>query len=70
MTNPNQLNRVQQLEHRLAIILEEAILLRRFVDDRCHDGVTLLNNIEIACDLTDDESLSWTFRPQRLTDEA
>jgi hypothetical protein len=62
MTNPNQLNRVQQLEHRLAIILDDIRVLReRFVDDRCHDAQTLLNNIEIACDLNDLESLNWTL---------
>jgi predicted RNase H-like nuclease (RuvC/YqgF family) len=47
----------QSLKHRLNVISEDEKALRRFV---IHDEViTHLNNIEIACDLNDSESLNW-----------
>jgi hypothetical protein len=61
MENPNQLNRVQQLEHRLAMVLEDIKMLRRYnfvSQDR--GAQEMCNNIEIACDLKDNESLRWT----------
>lgn len=45
------------LKHRLNVISEDERALRKFV---IHDEVTThLNNIEIACDLNDSESLNW-----------
>ncbi len=61
MENPNQLNRVQQLEHRLAMVLEDIKMLRRY-NFVSQEGAAqeMCNNIEIACDLKDNESLRWT----------
>ena len=62
---------VEQLKHRIAMIEDDLRVIRAFVyaqgldetfqkptpmSDECW---THLNNIEIACDLTSEESLSW-----------
>ena len=63
---------IKQLKHRLAMISEDEKQIRKFIhanklskafeeptevsDEAWH----LLNNIEIACDLSNDESLDWT----------
>jgi hypothetical protein len=62
---------VEQLKHRLAMVKDDLDIVRKFIDseqlekhferpsetsDECW---TNLNNIEIACDLTSDESLGW-----------
>lgn len=67
MTNPNQLNRVQQLEHRIALINDDIQLLKRKIDlDGMNDDLLIaINNIEIACDLNDLESLNWTLYPKQ-----
>ena len=61
----------QQLEHRLAMIQDDLNAIRDFIygqglidifqkpTDKCDEAMTHLNNIEIACDLSSDESLSW-----------
>lgn len=61
----------QQLEHRLAMILDDLNKVREFIAEHqlgelfykpskyADWGWTHLNNIEIACDLKSDESLSW-----------
>lgn len=71
MNNPNQLNYTQQLEHRLAMILDDINKLSDFFDENnlmsVLDNPTKYNdhawmhviNIEHACDLDNDESLSW-----------
>ena len=61
----------QQLEHRIAMIEDDLRVIRAFIyeqglnekfqkqtpmSDECW---THLNNIEIACDLSSDESLTW-----------
>jgi hypothetical protein len=63
-----------QLEHRLAMIQDDLIQLRAFIYANnlvetffekptkvSDEAWTLLNNIEIACDLTSDESLTWNL---------
>lgn len=62
----------KQLKHRLEIISEEASILRKFIEDndlaekfalatsKSHEAIHHLNNIDIACDLNDNESLKWT----------
>lgn len=67
MTNPNQLNRVQQLEHRIALINDDIQLLKRKIDTDGMDVdvIIAINNIEIACDLNDPESLNWTLYPKQ-----
>lgn len=71
MNNPNQLNYTQQLEHRLAMVLDDINKLSDFIDENnlmsvldkptkySHGAWTHVCNIERACDLTNDESLSW-----------
>jgi len=79
MNNPRQLNYTQQLEHRLEMALDDLTALVDYIDKnnmmslldkptRYGDNAwTHIVNIEKACDLKDDESLSWrlynTFRP-------
>lgn len=65
------MTKVQQLEHRLAMIQDDLNVIRAFIyreglidtfrksTDECDEAITHLNNIEIACDLNSDESLSW-----------
>jgi hypothetical protein len=65
------MTREQQLEHRLAMIQDDLNKVREFISE--HElgelfykpskyadwGWTHLNNIEIACDINTDESLTW-----------
>ena len=73
----------QQLEHRLAMILDDLNKVREFISENnmgelfykvskdSVQGWTYINNIEIACDLSSDESLSWKlYGTSRLTDES
>jgi hypothetical protein len=70
-----------QLKHRLAMVEDDLRVIRAFIyeqglsetfqkptpmTDECW---THLNNIEIACDLSSEESLNWILF-QRLTEEA
>lgn len=67
------MDKIQQLEHRLAMVLDDIRVIRQHVykqdiaesfekptgmADECW---THFNNIEIACDLNSTESLSWTL---------
>ena len=67
----NKMTELEQLKHRLAMIKDDLDIIRKFIyseqldkaferqsetSDECW---TNLNNIEIACDLSTDESLSW-----------
>jgi hypothetical protein len=64
-------NTIEQLEHRLAMIQDDLIQIREFIYAHDLDGIfqkkthvsdeawTLLNNIDIACDLNSDEALTW-----------
>jgi hypothetical protein len=66
-----EMTEIEQLKHRLAMVKDDLDIIRRFIyseqldkaferqsetSDECW---TNLNNIEIACDLSTDESLSW-----------
>jgi len=66
-----EINEVESLKHRLSMVKEDLDIIRKFIyqeelnkhferqsetSDECW---TNLNNIEIACDLTSDESLGW-----------
>ena len=68
---PQVSTEIEQLKHRLAIVKDDLDVIRRFIyseqldkaferqsqtSDECW---TNLNNVEIACDLSTDESLSW-----------
>ena len=65
------MNEVEQLKHRLAMIEDDLKVIRAFIyenglneDFQKPTGMadecwTHLNNIEIACDLSSDESLGW-----------
>lgn len=61
----------KQLKHRLAMIQDDLTQLRAFIHDNdlaeafesptdvSDEAWTLINNIEIACDLNSNESLTW-----------
>jgi hypothetical protein len=64
---------INDLEHRLAMVQDDQEQIRAFIyanklDDifqsnptpMCDEAMTHLNNIEIACDLTSEESRYWT----------
>ena len=61
------LNRVQQLEHRIALINDDIQLLKKKIDldGMDNDVFIAINNIEIACNLEDPESLDWTLYPKQ-----
>jgi hypothetical protein len=62
---------IEQLKHRLAMVADDLKALRNFIDqegltetfykptNECEEAQHHLNNIEIACDLSTDESLKW-----------
>ena len=67
----SKITEIEQLKHRLAMVKDDLDIIRKFIyseqldkaferqsetSDECW---TNLNNIEIACDLSTDESLSW-----------
>jgi hypothetical protein len=64
-------NEVEQLKHRLAMIEDDLKVIRAFIykqglDETFQKPTTMadecwthLNNMEIACDLSSDESLTW-----------
>lgn len=49
----------ESLKHRLRIVSEEEKSLRMLIDSNNIEPITHLNNVEIACDLNSDESLTW-----------
>lgn len=63
---------IEQLKHRLAMISEDEKQIRKFINanklskafeeptEVSDEAWHLLNNIEIACDISNDESLDWT----------
>jgi len=65
------MNEAEQLKHRLAMIEDDLKVIRAFVYEQglnetfqkptpmADECWTHLNNIEIACDLSSEESLSW-----------
>lgn len=70
--NVRQLNHAQQLEHRLKMVKDDLEILKKFIRQEglseifetkntatSDDAYCNIHNIEIACDLSDDESLSW-----------
>jgi hypothetical protein len=66
----------QKLQHRLAMIQDDLKVIRQFIynqgydftlpTDECDEAITHLNNIEIACDLTTEESLDWKLFTKNL----
>ena len=64
-------NTIEQFEHRIAMIQDDLIQIREFIYAHDLDEIfqkkthvsdeawTLLNNIDIACDLNSDEALTW-----------
>ena len=69
--NRPKMSEVDELKHRLAMVKGDLDAIRTFIhmnglDEKFQrptktsdDAWTLLNNIEIACDLSDTESLNW-----------
>jgi hypothetical protein len=63
------MTREQELEHRLAMVADDLKVFRKFAEAQGFDltkptthadmACIHLNNIEIACDLSDNESLNW-----------
>lgn len=68
-----------QFEHRLAMIQDDIKAIREFIyannlrdkfylpSAQCDEAMSHLNNIEIACDLNSEESLSWKKYSPKLT---
>jgi hypothetical protein len=64
-------NRVRELEHRLAMVKEDSAELQRFITDNgmgerferptdmCDEAWSHFANIDIACDINSNESLDW-----------
>ena len=64
-------NEIDQLKHRLAMVKDDLNVIRKFIYENglakqfeqptgmADECWTHLNNIEIACDLSTDEPLSW-----------
>ena len=76
------MTREQQLEHRIAMIQDDLNKLIEFIDEErmmerfdkaskyTESAWTHIINMEIACDLSSDESLSWKlYGTSRLTDD-
>jgi len=68
----NTMTEVESLKHRLAMVKDDLDIIRKFIyqeqlekhfferpSETADECWTNLNNIEIACDLTSDESLGW-----------
>jgi hypothetical protein len=65
------LNRIKELEHRLAMVKEDSAELQRFITDNgmgerferptdmCDEAWSHFANIDIACDINSNESLDW-----------
>ncbi len=65
------MNEIEQLKHRLAMVADDLQALRNFIaqegltetfqkpTEQADEAFTHLNNIEIACDLSSEESLAW-----------
>lgn len=65
------MDRIKELEHRIAMIKEDSIVLQKYITDNgldeafqkptemSDDAWTHFANIDIACDLKSDESLDW-----------
>lgn len=65
------MDKIQELEHRLAMVLDDIRVIRQHIYNQdiaesfekptgmAFECWTHFNNIEIACDLNSDESLSW-----------
>jgi hypothetical protein len=70
LSDAKDFNYTRELEHRLDMVQDDAIELRKFIyekglgkyfqdSDDAQEGYVFLNNIDIACDLSDRESLGW-----------
>ena len=67
----HSMNRVKELEHRLAMVMDDSIQLQKFITangldeafqestDCCDEAWSHFANIDIACDLKSTESLDW-----------
>jgi hypothetical protein len=65
------MNRIKELEHRLAMVKEDSDELQRFIIENglnvafktktqmCDEAWSHFANIDIACDLSNDEALKW-----------
>lgn len=66
------MNKENELNHRLSMISDDLRIIRSFINDNgliekfsqptdmADQCMTHFNNIEIACDITDQESISWS----------
>ena len=74
-----EITEIEQLKHRLAMVKDDLDIIRKFIyrdqldkaferqsetSDECWHN---LNNIEIACDLSSEESLNWKLFDRELT---
>ena len=73
-----EMTEIEQLKHRLAMVKDDLDIIRKFIyseqldkaferqsetSDECW---TNLNNIEIACELSSEESLNWKLFDREL----
>ena len=71
--NVNQFNYTKQLEHRIKLISDDLEVIKKFINQEklsqifetkitltSDDAYCNIRNIEIACDLNNNESLSWS----------
>lgn len=70
LSDAKDFNYTRELEHRLDMVQDDAVELRKFIYEKglgkyfqdfndAQEGYVFLNNIDIACDLSDRESLGW-----------
>jgi hypothetical protein len=71
----------EQLKHRLVMVLDDLKVIRKFIVEQgmtrefqmpsstSNEAFSNLNNIEIACDLTNDECLTWKYYNYKEVDE-
>jgi hypothetical protein len=67
----HSMNRVKELEHRLAMVKEDSLELQKFIAESgldelfqnstnmCDEAWSHFANIDIACDLNSSEALDW-----------
>lgn len=75
LSDAKDFNYTRELEHRLSMVKDDASALRKFIYDKGlgkyfkdsddeQKGYVFINNIDIACDLKSNESLSWKLYKQ------
>jgi hypothetical protein len=81
LSKTNNMTEIEQLKHRLAMVADDMKALRTFIAEeglsksfnkaskQASFAYIHLNNIQIACDLTDNESLGWKLYSNEKVDK-